>query len=385
MNHLNHPIPLSLYIHTPWCIKKCPYCDFNSHQADSLDEKSYLIQLKNDLKQDIEFFQLPKRELHSIFIGGGTPSLLSAEFYAEIFEFITEHFVIPPQTEITLEANPGASEQQRFKNYRQAGINRLSIGIQSFNDAQLIKLDRVHNSKSAINAIEAAFSAGFENINLDLMYGLPEQTIAEAIDDIKTAISFQTPHLSWYQLTLEPNTWFYHHPPKLPEDDLIAEIEQIGRELLQNAHFENYEISAYAREKKYSVHNLNYWQYGDYLGIGAGAHSKITLEDKTYRYFKTPHPKNYMSNKSFRQKLKEVDPNERLFEFMLNHLRLNQSISLQQMAERISYQADSNSIFSSAETEGLIIIDKNFIYLTDQGKRFRNDLMMAFLPDERKT
>ena len=267
--------PLSLYVHIPWCVRKCPYCDFNSHAAGpEIPEQAYIQRLISDLEQDLPLAQ--GRKLTSIFFGGGTPSLFSAEGIGRIITAAEERVGFEEEIEITLEANPGTVEQAKFSGFRSAGINRLSIGIQSFNDSHLSKLGRIHSGEQALAAVGTARRAGFENFNLDLMHGLSGQTLDEARRDIQLATDQGANHISWYQLTIEPNTEFYSRPPRLPEEEVLADIQQMGMELLQDRGYSQYEVSAYARNGESSRHNLNYWQFGDYLGIGAGAHGKIS-------------------------------------------------------------------------------------------------------------
>ncbi|MET0355328.1 MAG: radical SAM family heme chaperone HemW, partial [Cellvibrio sp.] len=272
--------PLSLYIHIPWCIRKCPYCDFNSHQANNnIPEAEYVSALRFDLQQDVVLAQ--GRKLTSIFFGGGTPSMLSAKAIAQIVKDAQTIIGFEPEIEITLEANPGTFEQEKFSGFRAAGINRLSIGIQSFNDTQLKLLGRVHGSDEALRAVDVARKAGFDNINLDLMHGLPEQSVMGAKADLAQAIALAPEHISWYQLTIEKNTEFYSAPPVLPVEDTLADIQDEGQVMLAQAGYEQYEISAYAKNKKRARHNINYWEFGDYLGIGAGAHGKITQPEQS--------------------------------------------------------------------------------------------------------
>ncbi|MBS0351298.1 MAG: radical SAM family heme chaperone HemW, partial [Proteobacteria bacterium] len=284
-------IPLSLYIHIPWCIRKCPYCDFNSHAVrNSIPEKQYIVKLLIDLQNHQAHWQ--DRPIHSIFIGGGTPSLLSAAAYKELFKGLSFHLEIPKDIEITLEANPGASDQERFSGFREAGINRLSIGIQSWNAEKLQTLGRIHDEQQAEQAVLMAKKAGFTNFNIDIMHGLPKQTLAEAMLDLERTIACEPTHISWYQLTIEPNTFFNRFPPALPEEETLFEIQQAGRRQLQLAGFNQYEISAYCRKDYFAQHNLNYWNFGDYIGIGAGAHSKVTLsEGVIWRGWKVKNPK----------------------------------------------------------------------------------------------
>ena len=288
--------PLSLYIHVPWCVRKCPYCDFNSHESKGeLPEQQYIETLLEDLKADSSYIQ--GRKIHSIFIGGGTPSLFSAEAYQRLFEEIQTLVPFADNIEITLEANPGTVEQGRFAEYRRIGINRLSIGIQSFDAEKLEALGRIHSNDEAIHAAEQAREAGFDNFNLDLMFGLPEQSTREALNDLKTAITLKPAHISWYQLTLEPNTVFHRYPPALPEDDLIFTMQETGQALLASHGYQHYETSAYTKEGHACQHNLNYWRFGDYLGIGAGAHGKITLpeQNQIIRTRKSRQPDHYLN------------------------------------------------------------------------------------------
>lgn len=383
MSLLPENIPLSLYIHLPWCIQKCPYCDFNSHALKGdLPEQNYIASLLNDLQQDIP--KIHQRSIRSIFFGGGTPSLFSPDSIALLLEKISKLMHFDSNIEITLEANPGTVEQQRFKNFRHAGINRLSIGIQSFQDDKLKTLGRIHDGENAKRAVTAAINAGFDNFNLDLMFGLPKQSLTDALSDLKTAIEFNPNHISWYQLTLEPNTFFYHQPPQLPEDDLIWEIQTQGQTLLRENNFIQYEVSAYAKPNQECQHNLNYWKFGDYLGIGAGAHGKLTLFDQQQilRTSKTKHPKAYLSNcNSYTDEEKIIATQEIPFEFMLNALRLSKPISWKLFSERTGL---AKNIFNSqlliAQEKELLQIEENHFYPTLLGKKYLNDLLQIFLP-----
>jgi len=290
-----HMLPLSLYIHIPWCIQKCPYCDFNSHALkEALPEDAYIQTLLRDLEEDLTLAQ--NRPLKSIFFGGGTPSLFSPKSIEKILTGVNAHLKFEPNIEITLEANPGTLEHKSFKAYKSAGINRVSLGAQSFQDEKLQALGRIHNAKNIANAINLIIEADL-NFNIDLMYGLPKQTIQDVLFDIRTALSFSPPHLSWYHLTIEPNTVFHHRPPPLPEHDTVYEMQTLGYQCLKDAGLKQYEVSAFAKPGFACQHNLNYWEFGDYLGIGAGAHSKITdlstLEVK--RFAKTRYPKSYLN------------------------------------------------------------------------------------------
>lgn len=375
--------PLSLYIHVPWCIRKCPYCDFNSHKADeTLPEREYIQALLADLEQDLHWVQ--GRDIQSIFIGGGTPSLLSVSAYQTLFSELKKRLRFAGDIEITLEANPGTFEAEKFAGYRQLGINRLSIGIQSFQPQHLEKLGRVHDREQALNAIRLARESGFDNFNLDLMHGLPGQTIEQAIDDLKTALSFEPQHLSWYQLTIEPNTEFYKRPPLLPEDDTLWDIQEAGLELLAQHGFEHYEISAFCQPGKASRHNLNYWQFGDYLGIGAGAHGKVTLSEANtiMRTNKTRLPKDYLNpDKRFLAGKQTIEPEDIGLECLMNALRLRQGIAVDDFEERtfLSLDAVAEPI-TQAQQLGLLNIDKR-IYATEKGQQYLNELLALFLTD----
>src|SRR5579883_579474 len=313
-------LPLSLYVHIPWCVRKCPYCDFNSHEMKhGLPEAAYVEALLDELDHHLPRIQ--HRSFISIFFGGGTPSLFSANAIEQILRGISQRMPLNPSIEITLEANPGTIEQARFQGFREAGINRLSLGIQSLQNDKLKTLGRIHDHDQAIRAISIAKEAGFTNFNLDLMYGLPHQSIDDALEDVKLALSFQPTHLSWYQLTIEPNTLFHHQPPPLPMDETIWQMQQAGQTLLQQAGFEQYEVSAYSLAGKNCVHNRNYWEFGDYLGIGAGAHSKLTNEKtgEVVRFAQVKHPNAYLNPEKRRLlPLKTLSEDDLIFEFMLN-------------------------------------------------------------------
>lgn len=378
-------IPLALYIHIPWCIRKCPYCDFNSHQAAShLPEKQYVQALLKDLSQELPFIW--GRRLESIFIGGGTPSLFSAESIDELLAGIRALLPFRPNIEVTLEANPGTFEQEKFKDFRAAGINRLSVGIQSFNPRQLQALGRVHNQAEALKAAELASYAGFDNFNLDLMFGLPQQTIEEALADLQQAIHLKPTHLSWYQLTLEPNTLFYKHPPLLPDDDLLVDIQEAGQALLQQAAYTHYEVSAYAQAGRECRHNLNYWQFGDYLGIGAGAHGKITdALGQVTRHQKYRQPAQYLQQVDLgqaRSDTQTLSPTDLKFEFMLNALRLKSGFDLALFTERTGLAAETlQAPLAFAEQQGWLTIQQNQIKTTELGWQFLNTVIQLFLDD----
>ena len=320
--------PLSLYVHLPWCVRKCPYCDFNSHErAGKLPEEAYLAALLADLEGELADIQ--GRRISSIFFGGGTPSLLSAPFYQQFLDQLRSRDLLSADCEITLEANPGTLEQGRFEGYRAAGINRLSIGVQSFNATHLEKLGRIHGRDEALRAARAARAAGFDNFNLDLMHGLPGQTPEQALTDLKMAIDLEPTHLSWYELTIEPNTVFWSRPPQQPDEDTMADIEESGFALLARAGFARYEVSAFSQPGQPCRHNLNYWQFGDYLGIGAGAHGKITRPDnnRILRYRKTRKPEDYLAEGgSARRGEQDIHGGSRISEFMLNALRLVEGV-----------------------------------------------------------
>lgn len=372
-------LPLSLYIHIPWCIRKCPYCDFNSHKSpDVLPENAYVQALLDDLAKDLSRFT--PRTLTSVFIGGGTPSLFSASAYENLFAGLKSYLSFADDIEITLEANPGTVDESRFTDYRAIGMNRLSLGIQSFNSTHLKALGRIHDGQQAHHAIERARNAGFTNINLDIMHGLPNQTSEEGLEDLDKALSHQPEHLSWYQLTIEPNTVFYKQQPVLPDEDVLGELEQEGMALLAAHDFHRYEISAFSRPNKSSLHNLNYWLFGDYLGIGAGAHGKLTQE-AIFRTRKYRQPHDYLDvTKRFLAEIKVIDPQELLFEFMLNTTRLQQAIPHSLLTERTGLDfSEVESLFRQAEAKGLLTMDESFWQVTPLGRRYTNDLQALFL------
>lgn len=374
-------VPLSLYIHIPWCVKKCPYCDFNSYAiAGELPEKPYIEALIRDLKQDLSLVQ--GRPIKSIFFGGGTPSLFSPSSIGEILDKISADLHFEPHLEITLEANPGTVEHHDFRDYRSAGITRVSLGAQSFQDEKLQQLGRIHTQEETKRAIESILKANFKSFNIDIMYGLPNQTCEDALFDLKTALSFSPPHLSWYNLTIEPNTLFHHKKPPLPLDDTISNIEQSGLEYLAAHNLEQYEISAFSKPQHQCQHNLNYWQFGDYLGIGAGAHAKITDKTKTItRYWKTRYPKSYLEpDHSLLAGSQIITREETPLEFMLNALRLTAGISVQEFEIRTGLLITSIAAeLEEAQTKGLLILTKDkHIKTTLLGRRFLNDLVALF-------
>ncbi|ASP38355.1 YggW family oxidoreductase [Bacterioplanes sanyensis] len=374
--------PLSLYIHVPWCIRKCPYCDFNSHAASAeLPEQEYVQALLADLQQDLSWVQ--GRDIDTIFFGGGTPSLLSPTAYQELFRGLQQHLRFAADCEITLEANPGTFEADKFAAYRQLGINRLSMGIQSFQPQHLKRLGRVHDGDEARRAIDIAKGAGFDNFNVDLMHGLPQQTLAQAQDDLNIALSFEPPHLSWYQLTIEPNTEFYKRPPSLPEDDALWDIQEMGFETLAHAGFEHYEISAFCQPHKAARHNLNYWQFGDYLGIGAGAHGKITLASgEIIRTQKTRLPRDYLNpDKAFLSAQQHIASGDVGLECLMNALRLRQGIAVKDFVARTRLTLDAVAApLTQAQEKGLLHIDER-IRATERGQQYLNELLALFLTD----
>jgi putative oxygen-independent coproporphyrinogen III oxidase len=379
---LNLP-PLSLYIHIPWCLNKCPYCDFNSHAYEGeLPEKSYIDSLLADLQRDLPYVQ--RRELVSIFIGGGTPSLFSPASISRLLSEIEKLIPFANAIEITMEANPGTFEINKFKGFRSAGINRLSIGIQSFDKNALKALGRVHDDKEAKAAAQNVKAAGFDNFNLDLMFGLPEQSIEDALADLQIALDCEPPHLSWYQLTIEPNTVFYSQPPVLPEDDLVSEMQDKGIELLAAHNLSRYEISAFCRPEKPSTHNLNYWLFGDYLGIGAGAHGKATLPDeqRIMRTRKTRQPAKYLANtQNTMAGLTEVSVADLPLEFMMNALRLVSGSDEKSFEQRtgLSITSISNELVRLREGG---LLGKDTLATTSQGYKFLNNVLAEFLPAE---
>lgn len=374
-------IPVSLYVHLPWCVKKCPYCDFNSHALKQhLPESAYIQALCDDFQQDLT---LPnRRALSSIFMGGGTPSLFSDTALANLFDYIKTHTDYVDNIEITLEANPGTVEIKYFSGYFDIGINRLSIGVQSFDDKKLQTLGRIHDAKQAKIAIEKIKKIGFTNFNIDIMYGLPEQTIDEALADLQQAIDLHPTHISWYQLTLEPNTLFAAKPPTLPNDDILWDMQHQGQALLAQHDYQQYEISAYAKPGRQCQHNMNYWQFGDYYGIGAGAHSKLTLaESNIIRQWKLKNPKDYLnSEKAFIGEQTPINAKNLIFEFMLNNLRLTQPISFDLFEQRTGLTRKKLiKLLAAPENDGLLTFNDKTIQKTELGFRFLNDLQAYFL------
>ncbi|MBT7718739.1 MAG: radical SAM family heme chaperone HemW [Halioglobus sp.] len=374
--------PLSLYIHLPWCERKCPYCDFNSHESSHVPEQAYITALLQDLDADLAM--AAGREIQTLFIGGGTPSLFSAEAISRLLAGIGDRLELAPDAEATMEANPGSAEADKFLGFRQAGINRLSLGVQSFQDDKLGALGRVHDSKQARAAIEYASAAGFDSFNIDLMHGLPGQTEADAIYDLETAISFHPPHLSWYQLTIEPNTVFNKRPPTLPVEDALADIQDRGELLLENQGYAQYEVSAYSRPELQCQHNLNYWSFGDYLALGAGAHGKITAADGSIRrYAKTRAPQDYLQGKRYTASKRVLNQGELIGEFMMFALRLNNGFSTQRFEQVTGLSADQlrPKVQSLADRE-LLSTDGDNIRATPLGRRFLDSVIAEFLPND---
>ncbi|MDE2367193.1 MAG: oxygen-independent coproporphyrinogen III oxidase-like protein [Betaproteobacteria bacterium] len=385
--------PLSLYIHIPWCVKKCPYCDFNSHevrgQSSDPPESEYVAALMRDLEAALPLIW--GRKVVSVFFGGGTPSLFSARSIDAILSGVRALLPLELLAEVTLEANPGTFEVQKFADFRAAGINRLSVGIQSFNPRHLQSLGRIHDAGDAHRAAEIA-RKNFDNVNLDLMYALPDQTFEEARKDIETAVSCGVAHISAYHLTLEPNTLFHRYPPPLPDDDSAAEMQAMIEQTLAAGGYVNYETSAFAQAGRESRHNMNYWLFGDYLGIGAGAHSKISFPDRIIRQVRYKQPKEYLAKAASGvsasgpiMEQHEVTRNDRAFEFMMNALRLTEGFATEIFVERTGLPITTiQRQLDEAERRGLIARDHRRIAPTHTGRRFLNDLLQIFLPEKRE-
>ncbi|MBA0197244.1 radical SAM family heme chaperone HemW [Pectobacterium brasiliense] len=374
--------PLSLYIHIPWCVQKCPYCDFNSHALKGdVPHQEYVDHLLADLDTDLPLAS--GRELHSIFIGGGTPSLLSAEAMQALLDGVRARIPLTPDAEITMEANPGTVEADRFSGYQRAGINRISIGVQSFDPQKLTRLGRIHGPDEAKRAAHLAAGLGLRSFNLDLMHGLPDQSLDEALDDLRQAIALNPPHLSWYQLTIEPNTLFSSRPPTLPDDDALWDIYEQGHALLSAAGYQQYETSAYAKPGYQCQHNLNYWRFGDYLGIGCGAHGKLTFSDgRILRTVKVRHPRGYMQG-TYLDKQHDVANDDRPFEFFMNRFRLLEA------APRADFTAytglEEHCIrpqLDQALAQGYLTETATHWQITEHGKLFLNSLLELFLAEE---
>ena len=384
-NFTNLP-PLSLYIHFPWCVQKCPYCDFNSHELKgSLNEKNYINALIQDLEQELPLFW--GRSISSIFMGGGTPSLFSPESIDQLLSALRARLTFAPDIEITMEANPGTIDLEKFKEFSAAGINRLSIGIQSFNDEKLQSLGRIHGPKEAIRAAELAHDAGFNSFNLDLMYGLPNQSLKQAVEDVETAIALEPKHLSHYQLTIEPNTFFHHQPPTTPNDDKLWEMQLACQTSLARNNYKQYEISAYAKDDYQCQHNLNYWQFGDYLGIGAGAHGKLTNapQQEISRSWKVKQPQDYLDKAESEKRIsgqKILSRDDASFEFMMNALRLNNGFETEIFQQHTGLPISViEKALQQAEEKGWISWELKRIKPTDKGRQFLNNLLELFMPE----
>ena len=374
--------PLSLYIHFPWCIQKCPYCDFNSHAVkDSLPESDYIDTLLKDLAKDLEQFQ-ETRPLQSIFMGGGTPSLFSAQQIQRLLAGIESMIAFTNDIEITLEANPGTFESEKFADYKAIGINRLSIGVQSFNDKHLKRLGRVHSAQEAVRAIEIAKHAGFDNFNLDLMFGLPESNEQDSLRDVQQAIELHPTHISFYQLTLEPNTYFHKYPPVLPSDESIFDAQLACQKLLAEQGYQQYEISAYAQADKQCQHNINYWSFGDYLGIGAGAHGKITLglPGNIVRTMKPKKPEHYLQQVKHDRLVQAIKVSDLALEFVMNHLRLKKGFSLETYSQRTGLPLQSlQPALTQCIQQGLLIERQQHYVCSEKGWHFLDSILENFL------
>lgn len=386
--------PLSLYIHIPWCVQKCPYCDFNSHgiKAKTIDAQGYSPEIENipqeeyvqalleDLDQDLKRF--PKRPLQSIFIGGGTPSIMTASSIKAILDGVRTRLDFAPNIEITLEANPGTVDAQKFVGFKEAGVTRISIGIQSFNQEHLKVLGRIHNSEQAKQAVAIAKAAGFKEINVDLMYGLPDQTIEQALEDIKQAVALDTTHLSWYQLTIEPNTLFFSRPPQLPQNEAIEDMEDVCRNYLKEHGFSQYEVSAYSKGEEHRCHhNIGYWQFHDYLGIGCGAHGKITLLNGIMRTAKTKHPKGYLQGK-YLESMNKIAQEDLLFEYFLNQLRLFMPISKQKMLQYTQIKPEvASQALAKYINNGMIRETEDEWILAPTTYNFLNNILVDLMPE----
>ncbi|QTL39023.1 radical SAM family heme chaperone HemW [Xenorhabdus budapestensis] len=371
--------PLSLYIHIPWCVQKCPYCDFNSHALKGdVPHQEYVEHLLADLRNDLPM--VDGREISTIFIGGGTPSLLSAVGMQRFLDGVRDSLPLSPQAEITMEANPGTVEADRFSAYQQAGINRISIGVQSFGSDKLIRLGRIHGPEEAKRAARLADGLGLRSFNLDLMHGLPNQTLDEALNDLCQAIELSPPHLSWYQLTIEPNTSFGSRPPILPDDDALWDIFSQGHQLLTSAGYQQYETSAYAKPGYQCQHNLNYWRFGDYLGIGCGAHGKISFADgHILRTVKTKHPRGYMQGRYLDQQ-NQVDNEDRPFEFFMNRFRLLEAMPRQDFSHFTGLPENAiRPQIDKALAKSYITESDTHWQITKHGKLFLNSLLELFL------
>ncbi|MDG0801614.1 radical SAM family heme chaperone HemW [Pectobacterium polaris] len=374
--------PLSLYIHIPWCVQKCPYCDFNSHALKGdVPHQEYVDHLLADLDADLPLAS--GRELHSIFIGGGTPSLLSAEAMQALLDGVRARIPLTADAEITMEANPGTVEADRFSGYQRAGVNRISIGVQSFDPQKLTRLGRIHGPDEAKRAAHLATDLGLRSFNLDLMHGLPDQSLDEALDDLRQAIALNPPHLSWYQLTIEPNTLFSSRPPTLPDDDALWDIYEQGHALLSAAGYQQYETSAYAKPGYQCQHNLNYWRFGDYLGIGCGAHGKLTFSDgRILRTVKVRHPRGYMQG-TYLDKQHDVANDDRPFEFFMNRFRLLEAAPREDFTAYTGLEEHSiRPQLDQALAQGYLTETATHWQITEHGKLFLNSLLELFLAEE---
>ncbi|QTO54837.1 radical SAM family heme chaperone HemW [Duffyella gerundensis] len=374
--------PLSLYIHIPWCVQKCPYCDFNSHALKGeVPHEEYVRHLLADLDNDVAL--TAGREVSTIFIGGGTPSLLSSEAMQLLLDGVRARLPLATDAEITMEANPGTVEADRFSGYQRAGVNRISIGVQSFSPQKLQRLGRIHGPEEAIRAAHLAAGLGLRSFNLDLMHGLPDQSLAEALDDLKQAIALNPPHLSWYQLTIEPNTLFGSRPPVLPDDDSLWDIFEQGDALLRAAGYQQYETSAYAKPGYRCEHNLNYWRFGDYLGVGCGAHGKLTQPDGTIlRTVKTRHPRGFMAG-NYQEKQFAVADHDKPFEYFMNRFRLLEAMPRDEFSRYTGLPvAMIRPQIDCALEKGYITESEQSWQITEQGKLFLNSLLELFLSEE---
>ena len=375
--------PLSLYVHVPWCVKKCPYCDFNSHEfkpADTDWERDYIAALLKDLENTLPLVW--GRRLVSVFIGGGTPSILSPQSIDDLLAGIRARMPYVADMEITMEANPGTLDNAKLQGFRDAGVNRLSLGVQSFDDALLTQIGRIHNGEEAREALSTAYQL-FDKVNLDIMFALPNQTMEQLQHDVQTALSYNPTHVSYYHLTLEPNTYFHRYPPTLPDDDLALDMQAYIEAELENAGMKHYEVSAFAKAGHESVHNTNYWQFGDYIGIGAGAHGKISAHDGITRYSKFKHPQTYLTeiaNGSAVESETRVQRDELPFEFMLNALRLHAGVKMShfQAATGLTV-ADLEPALSTAQERGLMVRQHDVLRVTDLGWRFMSDVQTLFI------
>jgi len=372
--------PLSLYVHLPWCERKCPYCDFNSHEAAHIPERAYVAALLADLDRDAHL--AAGRMVQTLFIGGGTPSLFSAGAIAALLAGLRERLDFAADLEATLEANPGSAEADKFRGFREAGITRLSLGVQSFHDAKLRALGRIHDRQQALAAIGCARAAGFDSFNIDLMHGLPGQRVEDALADLETALEFAPPHLSWYQLTIEPNTRFHKRPPTLPDEDTLVGIQEAGAALLAGSGYGQYEVSAWSLPGRRCRHNLNYWTFGDYLALGAGAHGKVTGRDgSVLRYAKTRMPDSYLRAVDTTAERHLLAPEEIAGEFVLNALRLDEGFTLAQFEARTGLGRDAlQPALNMQIAQDLLVLDGERIYATELGRRFLDPVVAEFFP-----